>query len=83
MVVRGNFKQYDVCSLSGDIALEVKLDTKSMTTGNFAIEYSYRGEPSGIAATTADYFVLVVPKQKRELLRWIHGPFGTFCNLRT
>ena len=63
-VVRGNFKDYDVASLSGDILIEVKFDSKSISTGNFAIEYSYRGEPSGIKATKADYFVLIVPRGK-------------------
>jgi hypothetical protein len=66
--VHGYHKPFDVVSLSGDIAIEVKLDTKSATTGNFAIEYWCKGEASGIEATTADRFVLVVPRRKGEVL---------------
>lgn len=36
---------------------EVKSDTKSLSTGNFAVEYWSYGEPSWIAATKADYWV--------------------------
>lgn len=38
---------------------EVKYDRKSETTGNFAIEYYGRTSPSGLAATTAKYWVIL------------------------
>ena len=40
--------------------VEVKEDYLALSTGNYAIEYqNFKGEPSGLALTTADYFVLV------------------------
>ena len=62
--VHGYFKDFDVGSLKGDIFLEVKMDTYSTSSGNVAVEYSYKGEPSGAAASTADSFVFVIPEGK-------------------
>jgi hypothetical protein len=64
VVVVGYLKEYDIASHSGDCFIECKLDTKSLSSGNVAIEYTYRGEASGIASTSADYFVFVVPEGK-------------------
>ena len=62
--VHGYFKDFDVGSLTGDVSLEVKMDTYSTSSGNVAVEYSYKGEPSGAAASTADSFVFVIPEGK-------------------
>ena len=62
VVVVGYLKEYDVASFAGDYFVEVKMDTASVSTGNVAVEYTYKGQPSGIAATTADYFVFVIPE---------------------
>lgn len=40
--------------------LEVKCDLRAEKTGNVAIEVSYRGKPSGLMATRAEWFVVVV-----------------------
>jgi hypothetical protein len=52
-------KEYDILSKKvGNI--EVKEDRMAHQTGNYAIEYEdAQGEPSGIAATKAEHFVLV------------------------
>jgi hypothetical protein len=52
----GNFKPYD---LLGDrtTTYEVKFDRKAKSTGNLAFEYRFNGEPSGLATTTADFWV--------------------------
>lgn len=39
--------------------VEVKMDFGVHKTGNFYIEYSSRGKPSGIANTEADYWILI------------------------
>src|SRR5262245_31890282 len=42
-------------------------------TGNIAIEYSWNGKPSGIAATTADYWVHEL-KRDGETLMYLMFP---------
>ena len=41
------------------VRFEIKWDKKSTTTGNLALEFWGRSKPSGIDATTADYFVFL------------------------
>jgi len=62
--VHGFFKDYDISSISRDIQIEVKMDTYSNTSGNVAVEYTYKNEPSGVSASTADSFVFVIPEGK-------------------
>ena len=62
--VHGFFKDYDITSLLGDIQLEIKMDTYSISSGNVAVEYTYKNEPSGVAASTADSFIFVIPEGK-------------------
>ena len=40
------------------IRVEVKTDHRSRQTGNFFIEYSGYGKPSGLAITEADYYII-------------------------
>lgn len=42
---------------------EVKFDRLSKTSGNVAIEYMYKGKPSGILATRSDVYVIVYHKE--------------------
>ena len=42
---------------------EVKLDKMSSRTGNLALEFYGRSAPSGINATSADYFVFISGKE--------------------
>lgn len=40
--------------------IEVKTDRIAHITGNVAVEYKYRGRPSGIATTEADYWAFIL-----------------------
>ena len=50
----------DTFDLLVQMRLEVKNDLRAVETGNAAIEVGYRGKPSGIMATSAERFVVVV-----------------------
>jgi len=56
-------KTYDFM-LDNVLKIEVKSDRRAWRTGNLAIEYSYRGEVSGIYATEAEYYMyfIIYPK---------------------
>jgi len=54
----GKSKYADILIPSSNTSLEVKFDVLSDVTGNLAIEYQFRGKPSGIWASSADYFVI-------------------------
>jgi hypothetical protein len=59
-----NIKEFDIYGEHEDgrlISFEVKTDLYE-DTGNMAIETSFKGKPSGIMATTSDYFVYLYPK---------------------
>ena len=58
-VKTGYFKDYDFeFTKDGKTKrVEVKSDGMASKTGNLCIEYSYKGKPSGVKATTADYWV--------------------------
>lgn len=60
--VDGCFKDYDFWLLAGGKKsfFEVKCDNLTATTGNLCIEYEYKGKPSGINATKADYYIYYV-----------------------
>jgi len=48
-------------SKTGNVTVEVKTDRLAVKTGNLAVEFRYRGRPSGIQTTKADeYFFVVV-----------------------
>ena len=51
-------KRYDLKVFSEDesYTIEVKWDMKAPETGNVAIEFEYRGNPSGIEASEADFW---------------------------
>jgi|TARA_R100000482_G_scaffold34623_1_gene11336 hypothetical protein len=44
--------------------IEVKFDFACYRTGNFYIEYESRGNPSGIATTQADYWMLIASTER-------------------
>lgn len=60
--VEGCFKDYDFwLSVGGKKTyFEVKSDKMTAITGNLCIEYEYKGKPSGINATKADYYIYYV-----------------------
>lgn len=59
--------------------IEVKTDRIAHVTGNIAVEYRFRGRPSGISTTEADYWafllydmttIIMVPTEKlKEIAR--------------
>lgn len=57
-MAEGKFPDYDI-KLTNGKTFEIKSDRKSKDTGNLFIETSYRGEPSGLAYTKADFFVII------------------------
>jgi hypothetical protein len=57
--------------------IEVKTDRIAHITGNVAVEYRYRGRPSGIATTEADYWafllydmttIIMIPTEKLKAI---------------
>ena len=103
--VRGKAeKRWDINILEGEMAeqsllkllsangatVEVKRDFKSATTGNIAIEGAYKGKPSGISATEAEWWayvldgkgydgeiiVLIKTQRLRKLVRPLHPVKG-------
>lgn len=57
-IADGVFPDWDIM-VQGGKTFEVKADRKSEETGNFFIETTYRGNPSGLAATKAYYFTII------------------------
>jgi hypothetical protein len=55
-IMEGNYKEYDII-LNDNIKIEVKSERNAFKYGNFAIEKTYYGKPSGIDNTTAHYWV--------------------------
>lgn len=45
--------------LNGGQKIEVKTDRLAHLTGNIAVEFRYKGYPSGISTTEADYWAFV------------------------
>ena len=61
-----NCKEYDLITVKNNIKnkIEVKSDRQAPLTGNMAIEYECRNKPSGINATTADFWLYFVVGDK-------------------
>jgi hypothetical protein len=57
----GRFKSFDGISQSKSHSVEVKFEAQAAKTHNLCIEYSYKGQPSGLAVTMAARWVHVVP----------------------
>lgn len=62
----GKFKEWDIKTTTDDIDTyyEVKSELNCFKYGNILVEYSCNGNPSGIAGTTADYWVHYAIKDK-------------------
>lgn len=63
----GYFKGYDIYVPETDIKIEIKQDYKSHYTGNFVIEIEFKGKPSALVTTEANYWIFA----SREHLYWI------------
>ena len=58
-----------------DGTIEVKADQMWHTTGNVAVEYRFRGKPSGLSSTKAKWWGVVLtnkddPKQSDMIILW-------------
>lgn len=66
--MEGNFKEYDFIITRHDIEykVEVKSDRLSAKTCNLAIEYECSNKPSGINATTANFWMYFIVYDNKE-----------------
>lgn len=60
--------KYDIFIPEKNYGIEVKLDRKSRQTDNVAIECEYKGMPSGIKTTQAEFWVIIFWDKK-----WKYG----------
>jgi len=67
-IVEGYHKEYDIMIPELNETVEVKKDFKSKYTGNIVVEIEMNNRPSGLATTTADWWVFHV--NEGELI-WI------------
>jgi len=70
-IIMGYFKGYDIDVPEVPLKIECKFDRMSFQTDSIAIEYEYKGEPSGIDATTADTWALIF--YSINLGKWVWG----------
>lgn len=54
-------------SKTGNVTVEVKTDRLTVKTGNLAVEFRYRGRPSGIQTTKADEYFFVVVEENGSI----------------
>ena len=66
--MKGKFKEYDFVFTRNErrVCVEVKSDNLTQRTGNLCIEFECNNKPSGITATTADYWVYYVINKNAE-----------------
>ena len=50
--------------IEGGYTVEVKRDRKISETGNIAVEVEYKGRPSGLTRTQADYYAFICSGDK-------------------
>jgi hypothetical protein len=64
----GYFKEYDfeITNKTEKIKIEVKSDRQAAKTGNLCIEYECKNKPSGIAASTADFWMYFIVYPNRD-----------------
>lgn len=51
-----------LAALNGAKKVEVKTDKMAHYTQQIAVEYMYKGRPSGISTTEADYWAFLIPQ---------------------
>tara|TARA_R110002126_G_scaffold229778_1_gene374059 strand:- start:1157 stop:1540 length:384 start_codon:yes stop_codon:yes gene_type:complete len=54
---------FQALSKTGNVTVEVKTDRLAAKTGNLAVEFRYRGRPSGIQTTKSDEYFFVIVEQ--------------------
>jgi hypothetical protein len=63
-IKEGYHKEYDIMIPEINKTIEVKKDFKSKYTGNVVIEMEMNNRPSGLQATTADWWVFHLDEQE-------------------
>lgn len=82
-IAEDKFPDWDIQITTGK-TFEVKADRKARKTGNIFIETGYRGMPSGLSRTNADYFVIIIDNfahvsTVEDTMRFVlHHPRKTF-----
>ena len=71
--LKRNFSGYDLIDDNG-YTIEVKFDRKSKATNNTAIEYEYKGQPSGINKTKAMEWIQIYYLQDQ----WVYSRIKTY-----
>lgn len=61
-IIQGYCLDWDIYIPELGIGVEVKSDAQYQVTGNFYVEYSCNGKPSGIASTKADLYYVFLDK---------------------
>jgi len=61
-IVDGYCLDWDIYIPELEIGVEVKSDAQYKVTGNFYVEYSCYGKPSGISATKAEIYYIYLDK---------------------
>jgi len=74
-LIEGKFKDYDLIMPNRHITVEIKKDVMAKDTGNYAIEFRCNGNPSGISATKALYWVIV---DEGQMLWFLTGSLKNF-----
>ena len=63
----GQVREEQVKNIFADKKIEVKTERDWWAkTGNIALEYECNGKPSGITATTSDYWIHILAKGKKN-----------------
>ena len=82
----GVFKPYDLLLIKDGVSttVEVKCDRLAINTGNIAVEVECNGIPSGVEASTADYFVyFVIHGRKHYCYKIPLAELKNVCNIQT
>ncbi len=61
-IVDGYFLEWDIFIPELNIGVEVKSDAQYQKTGNFYVEYSCNGKPSGISTTKSEIYCIYLDK---------------------
>ena len=76
--IEGYFKEYDIYVPENDIKIEVKLDKKSIVTGNLVVEIEMFNKPSALFTTKSDFWVFcdgielmwISPSSIKDVIIW-------------
>jgi len=66
----GEQRVADLLSLSA-AKIEIKTDRLWKTTGNIALEFEWRGRPSGLATTKADHWIFILADGDEDFAKLI------------